>query len=125
MGFLFKSAVGLGVVYFAMFGQEWRGGELAPQANVCADAAKAGLAGDSGLPGKWAAAGCAVSLAEQAQKLSAPMIAVKPLGTAKPLAAPPSPAPAQKTQIGTLTQADLQEPWFGPVRSPRKGGLRG
>jgi hypothetical protein len=116
MGFLFKSAIGLGAVYFAMFGQALRSDEAASTASLCANAASARLAGDSGLRAQWRAAGCAVTAASLVER--APLAPV----SAPRLAPPPTRA---KPRSGTLTQADLAEPWFGPARIPRKGARRG
>ncbi len=115
MGFLFKSAIGLGAVYFAMFGQALRSDEVGSAASLCANAASQRLAGDSSLGAQWSAAGCAVAAASVAKQASAP--------AAAPAAAPP-PRRAEP-RAGTLTEADLAEPWFGPARIPRKAARRG
>jgi len=116
MGFLFKSAIGLGAVYFAMFGQALRSDEAASTANLCASAANARLAGDSDLRAQWRAAGCAVAAASFVER-AAPALVAAPRR---------EPTPARATpRSGTLTQADLAEPWFGPARIPRKGERRG
>ncbi len=115
MGFIFKSTIGLGCVYFAMFGQALQSADLAPTANLCASAAKAGLMSDPTLRAQWAAAGCAVAMSAVTQRLAAPS------------AAPPPPAPRAAPQgpTGTLTEADMRDPWFGPGRIPRKLDRRG
>jgi hypothetical protein len=120
MGMLLKSAFGLGAVYFAMFAPAIWSADIGPAANLCGAAARAQLEGDATLRAQWAAAGCAVKLAEAQRAVSAP-----PPPKAAP---PPPPKPAlasAKAVSGTLTQADLAEPWFGPARSLRKSGGRG
>jgi hypothetical protein len=116
MGFLFKSAIGLGAVYFAMFGQALRSDEAGSAASLCANAASERLAGDSGLGAQWRAAGCAVAVTAAVQHASAPPPAV---------AAPAAPPPQAKPRSGSLTEADLAAPWFGPARIPRKAARRG
>jgi hypothetical protein len=111
MGFLFKSAIGLGVVYCAMFGQALRSDAVGPAANLCASAVGRQLAGDSSFDAQWKAAGCVAALAT---------IRVKTAPTSAS-----APAPRAKPRPGTLTEADLAEPWFGPARSLRKAGGRG
>jgi len=114
MGFLFKSAIGLGAVYFAMFGQAPRSEGVGAAASLCAGAASQRLAGDASLSAQASAAGCAVAAVSLAQQTRA---------AAPPLAGPP---PQQaKPHFGALTEADLAEPWFGPVRAPRKAARRG
>ena len=123
MGFLFKSAIVLGAVYFAMFGQALRSDEVGSAANLCANAASQRLAGDSSLSAQWRAAGCAVAVAAAAQHASAPApAAAPPPRQANPGQANPRQA---KPRSGTLTEADLAEPWFGPARIPRKAARRG
>ncbi|MDE3175737.1 MAG: hypothetical protein KGM15_06450 [Pseudomonadota bacterium] len=109
MGFLIRSAIGLGCVYYAMFGQALRPGELAPAAQLCADAASASLTPDAGLRAPLAAAGCAEALTSQARR-------------AAPQTAPVAKA---KRPSGTLTADDLRDPWLGPGRLARKTGARG
>ncbi len=109
MGFLIRSAIGLGCVYYAMFGQALRPGELAPAAHLCADAASASLTNEAGLRGPLAAAGCVEALTSQARR-----------------AAPQTPPAAQaKRPAGTLTADDLRDPWFGPGRLSRRPSGRG
>jgi hypothetical protein len=120
MGFLFKSAIGLGCVYFAMFGQALRASDPAPAANLCAAAVKADLSAQPGLRAKFAAAGCAVALETETRRLAPPMAMAR-------LAPSPSPAPQApaKRLSGTLTADDLRDPWFGPGRMARKANGRG
>src|SRR5947209_16701435 len=112
MGVLFKSAVGLGAVYFAMFGPALKSDEVVATAGRCANAARLQLAGDAALRANLTAAGCALAVSAQAQKLGPPAVPA------------PAPAPAAPRQ-GALTEADLQVPWFGPApparKSPRQG----
>jgi hypothetical protein len=120
MGMLLKSAIGLGAVYFAMFAPAIWSADIGPAANLCGAAARAQLEGDATLRAQWAAAGCAVKLAE-AQRI---VIALPP--KAAPPPPPPKPAPPSPRAVsGTLTEADLAAPWFGPARSARKSGGRG
>jgi hypothetical protein len=121
MGFLLRSAVGLGAVYFAMFGHGAPTSEIAAPADPCRIAADASLRGDSGLAAQWAAASCAAKFAGRAQRLTAPLVA------ATTLSPPPAPRPAAtpRPQNGTLSEADLQEPWFGPAHLTRKAPFRG
>jgi len=116
MGMFLKSAIGLGSVYFAMFAPAIWSADIGPAANLCASAARARLEGDATLHAQWSAAGCAVKLAA----VSAP--------PSKPAPPPPPPKPAlppPKAVSGTLSEADLAEPWFGPTRASRKSGARG
>ncbi len=118
MGFVFKSAIGLGAVYFAMFSSAPQALDLGPAAALCTAAAKSRLSGD-GFRAQWAAAGCGASIVSVAAKAAA-------LPSFPPPAAPPAaPPPAAKPVAGTLTEADLREPWFGPGRLSRKGAKRG
>ena len=108
MGFIVKSAIGLGCVYFAMFGQSV---DIAPTAKLCGSAAKAGLTGDA-ISRAAGAAGCAAAIGAASQRVSE--------------AAPaPAPRPAAKRAVGTLSTDDLRAPWFGPERIPRKTDRRG
>ena len=75
MGFLLRSAIGLGAVYFAMFGQAAHVAEVAAPSNPCVEAANASLRGDSGLGAQWAAAGCAAKISGRSQRLSASLAA--------------------------------------------------
>jgi hypothetical protein len=117
MGMLIKSAIGLGAVYVAMFAPEIRGADIGPSASLCGVAARARLEGDATLRAQWSAAGCAVKLIEAQQAVNAP--APKPAPS--PLAKPAAP----KALPGTLTEADLAAPWFGPTRPARKSAGRG
>ena len=114
MGFLFKSAIGLGVVYFAMFGQAPRSDGVGAAASLCAGAAGQRLAGDSSLGAQASAAGCAVAAVRLARQTRA----------AAPPLAPPPPQQA-KPHVGALTEADLAAPWFGPAPARRKAARRG
>lgn len=128
MGFLLRSAIGLGAVYFAMFGQAQHAAEVASASNPCVLAANASLRGDSGVSAQWAAAGCAAKLSGHTQRIAQTLAAAAALSppAPAPAAAPaPRPTPTAKPQNGTLTQADFQDPWFGPSRIQRKGGWRG
>jgi hypothetical protein len=109
MGFLVKSAIGLGCVYFAMFGQPLQSADLAPTANLCQSAAKAGLTGDA-ISRAAGVAGCAVAIGTVSERLAA---------------AAPAPRPASKRAAGTLSADDLRAPWFGPERIQRKTDRRG
>jgi hypothetical protein len=100
-----------------MFGPAVRSEDFAPTANLCANAAAARLAGDPALRARWAAAGCAMALGAQTQRLTA--------APAAPLAAVPPPRRAEPKAAGTLTAEDLRDPWFGPTRIPRKADGRG
>jgi hypothetical protein len=113
MGFLIKSAIGLGCVYFAMFGQTLKSADLAPTTNLCASVAKAAVAGGAALRAQWAAAGCVAALETRTQALAAPA------------APPPALRTTPRSAAGTLSDADLREPWFGPGRIPRKVERRG
>ncbi len=117
MGVIFKSTIGLGVVYFAMFGTALKPGEVASTAALCASAAQAQIVGEATLHGQWAGAGCAIELGAQAERVIAPVAA--PTGRATP-AAPPA-----KSVAGSLTENDLREPWFGPGPLQRKAAQRG
>jgi hypothetical protein len=122
MGFLFKSAIGLGAVYFAMFGPALRSDGAASTASLCASAATERLAGDSTLRAQWRTAGCAVAAAGLVQNVNL----VARTSAAVPVAAPPIASPARaRPRSGVLTEADLAEPWFGPARIPRKAARRG
>jgi hypothetical protein len=121
MGFLFKSAIGLGCVYFAMFSQALRSSDLTPTANLCAAAVKADIGGEPGLRAKFAAAGCAVALETETKRLAPPAPAARPAPSPPP---PASQAPAKRLS-GTLTADDLRDPWFGPGRAARKASGRG
>ncbi len=112
MSFLLKSAMGLGAVYFAMFSPALKPSAIGPTAAICASAAQAGLDGDASLRGAAAAAGCALQLRAEAQRLAAPAIA-------------PVPAPAVKSVAGSLSEDDLREPWFGPGPLQQKAARRG
>jgi hypothetical protein len=123
MGFLFKSAIGLGAVYFAMFGQALRSDGAASTASLCASAATERLAGDSTLRAQWRTAGCAVAAAGLVERATPAPVAAPHAAVAAPAIAPP---PArEKPRFGALTEADLAEPWFGPARIPRKAARRG
>jgi hypothetical protein len=120
MGMFLKSAIGLGAVYIAMFAPAVRSVDVVPAANLCGAAARAQFEGDASLRAQWTAAGCAAKLIEAQRAVSAP--------AAKPAPAAPKPSPAAapaKPVSGTLTEADLAEPWFGPGRVMRKSGRRG
>jgi hypothetical protein len=122
MGMLLKSAIGLGLVYIAMFAPAIRTADLGPAANLCGAAVQARIAGDESLRARWVAAGCAAKVIAEAQRATsapAPKLVVL---SQKPAAPPPPPA---KALSGTLTAADLAEPWFGPGRIPRKSANRG
>jgi hypothetical protein len=110
MSFIFKSAMGLGAVYFAMFSPALKSGEIAPTAALCASAAQARVNGDASLRGQWAAAGCALRLGAETQRLIAST------------ATPPLPV---RSAVGSLTDDDLREPWFGPGQLQRKAAKRG
>jgi len=112
---LLKSAIGLGSVYFAMFAPAIPTADVGPAANLCGAAVQARIAGDESLRAQWIAAGCAAKVIAEAQRVTsapAPKLVVL---SQKPAAPPPAKAPS-----GTLTAADLAEPWFGPVRLSRK-----
>jgi hypothetical protein len=112
MGVLFKSAIGLGAVYFAMFAPTLKSDEVAATAGQCANAARLQLAGDAALRAQWAAAGCALGVSAQAQKLGPPAVA--------------APAPVRAApKRGALSEADLREPWVGPAAPARKSAKRG
>jgi hypothetical protein len=114
MSFLLKSVVGLGSVYIAMFAPAMKPGDTPTKATVCAIAARAAMHGeDSGaLRAELSAAGCAITFSEEAQHIAA-SLALPPAAASPP--PPPSPRPA-----GTLTPADLSEPWYGPDPHRRK-----
>jgi hypothetical protein len=115
MGFVTKSAIGLGCVYFAMFSQSLKSEDLASTTNPCASAAKAVVTRDKALRAQWAAAGCAVEIRADAQQAAA--------AAAPP--PPPQPRISPPRASGTLTEADMLEPWFGPGRILRKSDRRG
>jgi hypothetical protein len=121
MGMFLKSAVGLGVVYFAMFGPAIKPADIGPTASLCGAAAQARIAGDEGLSAQWAAAGCVMKIAAQTQRVAK---APPPKPAPPPPPAPPAPS-AAKPASGTLTEADLTAPWFGPARPSRKSARRG
>lgn len=113
MGVLLKSAVGLGAVYFAMFAPALKSDEVLATADPCVKAARLQLADATALRARWAAAGCALSVGAQAQTFVGPTL-------------PPPERPARATpKPGALTEADLQEPWFGPAPPTRKSSKRG
>ena len=117
MSFVFKSTIGLGAVYFAMFAPALKSSDVAPTASLCAGAVQAQFAGEADLRARWSAAGCALAISAQSQRLTAPLAAASKLTAA--------PAPARRP-AGSLTEADLREPWFGPsAHSLRKAGRRG
>ena len=104
MGFVVKSALGLGVVYAAMFGPVARVNGHYPGLGACAGLADTRLDGVIGLKEEWTAARCAIALGARDNPAAIAL-------------ARPSPF------ANTLTQADLREPWYGPM--PRKIGWRG
>jgi len=112
MGFVVKSALGLSVVYVAMFGPPPRVGAYNPKLGACAGVADTRLVGVIGLKEEWSVARCAIALGARANPAGAALTPPK-------LAARPAPSPF----VNTLTQADLREPWYGPM--PRKTGWRG
>ena len=109
MSFLFKSAIGLGCVYFAMFAPAMQSTDIAP-AKLCQSAAKASLNADAPVRAQWVAAGCAAALGAVAQNLTP---------------AAPAPRSQAKRGAGTLSDDDLRAPWFGPERILRKSERRG
>ena len=119
MGFMLKSAIGLGAVYVAMFGQAIKPADVRPSASLCTGTVGARIAGDASLRARWSEAGCALRLAAAMQPVIAP----------PPKAAPPEPPPMPPTSraraLGTLSDADLAEPWFGPGKLARKTARRG
>ncbi len=116
MGFLFKSAVGLGSVYFFMFAPTLNRDEVSAATSLCAAAMQSRLADEAPLRAQWAAAGCVLAVSAQAQRATA----IPP----PPLARLAAPARA-KAASGALTEADLREPWFGPSANLRKSAKRG
>ncbi len=114
MGFIFKSAVGLGGVYFAMFAPTLNSNEVSATTSLCAAAMQSRLADEAPLRAQWAAAGCVLAVSAQAQRAAA----IPPPSFARPA------APA-KGASGALTQADLREPWFGPSGNAKKSAKRG
>jgi hypothetical protein len=137
MSFLLKSVVGLGAVYAAMFGPALKSGDPDSKATLCAIAAHApALGGDeAGLRSQLLAAGCAISFNDAAQRLAASLTTAPApprfagLPAAAPMAALPAPTPPPPPQTrpsaGSLTAADLLEPWYGVdprARRPRKRG---
>jgi hypothetical protein len=121
MGMLLKSAIGLGSVYFAMFAPAIPTADVGPAANLCGAAVQARIAGDESLRAQWIAAGCAAKVIAEAQRVTSAPPPKLVILSQKP-AAPPPPA---KALSGTLTEADLAEPWFGPGRISRKSANRG
>ncbi len=124
MSFLLKSVVGLGAVYAAMFGPALKSGDPDSKATLCAIAAHApALGGDeAGLRSQLLAAGCVISFNDAAQRLAASLSAPP---AAPPLATAPPPPPQTKLSAGSLTPADLLEPWYGVdprAHKPRKRG---
>ena len=117
MGVWIKSAIGLGGVYFAMFGQALHAPDVQSAATACLRAVEAG----DTLQGKFAAASCAQSATTHAQRLTAALAT-----PAAPVNPPPprASAPAAPPKPGTLTEADLSAPWYGPTRSTRKTSRR-
>jgi hypothetical protein len=122
MGVLFKSAIGLGAVYLAMFGPALKSADVGATASLCGNAAQARLAGDESLRAQLAAAGCVVKVAAESERL-AKATALKVALPARVAQPSPPPPPAPKVRPGTLTESDLAEPWFGPA--PRKSAKRG
>lgn len=112
MSFIFKSAIGLGAVYFAMFSPALKPGEIGPTVALCASAAESRAVADASLRGDAALAGCALRLGAEAQRL-----------VANP--ASPGVPPDFRGAAGSLTDADLREPWFGPGPLQRKAAKRG
>ncbi len=113
---LLKSAIGLGSVYFARFAPAIRIADVGPAANLCGAAVQARIAGDEGLRAQWIAAGCAAKVLAEAQRVTGAPPPKLVVLSQKP-AAPPPPV---KALSGTLTAADLAEPWLGPGRLSRK-----
>jgi hypothetical protein len=119
MGFVVRSVIGLGAVYYAMFSPALKTGDLPRTAAYCASAAnsQAALRLDQALQARLAAAGCAISFSADAQRIAA-SLALPPI--------PPPRAPAETKAVpGSLTQADLAEPWYGPDPRARKPHKRG
>jgi hypothetical protein len=106
MGFMFKSAFWLGVVYYAM-----PLGELPlPSAEtiVCA-AANAPLSDHAEALHGAAAAGCAASMVSKEKEVFSP-------GTRD---ATPGPRPALRSSTHSLIGADRHAPWIGPSSAER------
>ena len=116
MGFVMRSAIGLGAVYYAMFAQAPRPAEPGATTSRCASAVASRLTGGPSFAAQMSAAGCAAALAAAAERLEAP-----PLQPTKPTPA----ASEAKAAAGTLTAADLRDPWFGPTRPAHKAAWRG
>ncbi len=120
MGMLLKSAIGLGAVYFAMFGAGDRSADIGPAANLCASAARARLEGDAALRAQWSAAGCVREARRRAAGRQ--RAAAKARRRRRPAAEGRRRRAAPRPHSGTLTEADLAEPWFGPARYSTKIG---
>ena len=120
MGFLFKSAIGLGAVYFAMFSPTLRSQEVGSATSLCASAASQQLAGEAGFSAQMSATGCAAAVVTLAQRR-----APAPPAKSPQIKLPQAHSPQAKLPAGTLTAADLAEPWFGPGRPLRKTAGRG
>jgi hypothetical protein len=117
MGVIWKSVVGLGSVYFAMFAPQAPSHDMAATARLCGEAARAQLEQNQALRADIALAGCTLALTTALPRPETQAVAPP----AAPPVAPPPPAPThRRAGGGTLTQADLQDPWFGPTEHSRK-----
>jgi hypothetical protein len=119
MGFVVRSVIGLGAVYYAMFAPALNSGDLAKTATVCAGAVEtqASRENENTLRAELATAGCAVSFGAEAQRLATSLTL--------PTVAPPAPPRQARPASGSLTAEDLAEPWYGPDPRTRKLRSRG
>ena len=115
MGFMLKSTIGLGTVYFLMFAPTAERPSLGPVASLCAGAASA----RAKAPDTFA------SDAQTARCLMALGVVAAPLRMTQAEDLAPAPPPRPAAQPGGLTDADLAEPWFGPGSLSRKSPHRG
>jgi len=118
MGILLKSIIGLGSVYFLMFGPTAERPTLGPVATLCGQAAAVRAHGADTLASEAQTARCLMALGVVAAPLH--------LTQAENLAPPPPPPPPHPVRRGGgLTDSDLSEPWLGPGSLSRKSPRRG
>ena len=123
MGVIFKSVLGLGSVYIAMFAPAASSPDVTAAAKLCGEAARSQIADGGSLRSQFALAGCSVALTAPLQRQEPPRASPPRPTPTVAVAAPPPPAPPSarnRTAAGTLSQADLRDPWFGPTEHARK-----
>jgi hypothetical protein len=125
MGVIIKSVLGLGSVYIAMFAPAASSPDVTAAAKLCTEAARSGLEDSASLRSKLALAGCGVALTQPLQRQDPARPAPpRPAPTVAVAAPPPPPSapPSARSRMaaGTLSEADLRDPWFGPTEHARK-----